>query len=189
MRASLNVGLGASPGTSVHYASCTVGNGVFSSLLERSLYSGARASFKSCAGLVVEKLKILSPLCGNGLGEKCLQAVDAAAKMLHVASDGKVLAESNEAEVLRTIIMPDSVPSDTLSSFELPKEGQPSGCILKIVHGEMDVEECSQQCSDDSSCAAFSFSPTYSNFCEMYDSTSCTVDTCAWDRLYYVKKS
>jgi hypothetical protein len=189
LRASLNVGLGASPGTSVHYASCTVGNGVFSSLLERSLYSGARASFKSCAGLVVEKLKILSPLCGNGLGEKCLQAVDAAAKMLHVASDGKVLAESNEAEVLRTIIMPDSVPSDTLSSFELPKEGQPSGCILKIVRGEMDVEECSQQCSDDSSCAAFSFSPTYSNFCEMYDSTSCTVDTCARDRLYYVKKS
>ena len=190
LRASLNVGLGASPGTSVHYASCTVGNGVFSSLLERSLYSGARVGFKSCADLVVEKLRALSPLCGKGLGEQCLQAVDAAAKMLHVASDGKVLAESNEAELLRRIIMPDSASSDTLSGFELPKQGQPAGtaCRLKLVQGEMGVEECSRQCGDDSSCAAFSFSPTYSD-CEMYDSTSCTVDTCARDRLYYVKKS
>ena len=135
LRASLNVGLGASPGTSVHYASCTVGNGVFSSLLERSLYSGARVGFKSCADLVVEKLRALSPLCGKGLGEKCLQAVDAAAKMLHVASDGKVLAESNEAELLRKIIMPDSVSSDTLSGFELPKQGQPAGTACRLERG------------------------------------------------------
>jgi len=190
LRASLNVGLGASPGTSVHYASCAIGLGVFTSLLERSLYSSAKVNQNSCLGLVADKLKALSPFCGKGLGKECLQAVDAAAKMLHVASDGKILAESAEADILRRVVMPNSELSDTLSGFNLPQHGHPGlGCPSKaLVLGEMNAEECSRLCMEDSSCAAFSFSTKYSNFCEMYETSNCPLDTCAEDRLFYVKK-